>query len=89
MEEVKTWHAMTLSIVSNRDARYTGTGKTPVSIIFQTVRYHNCAQFGISYAAVPRFTCRWQCFPNCCKTGKPDNRWIKTDETINAPETNK
>ncbi len=30
-----------------RDARYTGTGKVPVFIIFQTVRYHNFAQFGI------------------------------------------
>ncbi len=26
---------------------YTGTGKVPVFIIFQTVRYHNFAQFGI------------------------------------------
>ncbi len=47
-----------------RDARYTGTVKLPVFIIFQTVRYHNFAQFCISYAAVPRFTCRWQCFSN-------------------------
>ncbi len=31
-----------------RDARYTGTVKLPVFIIFQTVRYHNFAQFGIS-----------------------------------------
>ncbi len=40
-----------------RDARYTGTVKLPVFIIFQTVRYHNFAYFGISYAAVPKFTC--------------------------------
>ncbi len=64
----------------HRDARYTGTGKVPVFIIFQTVRYHNFAQFGISYAAVAKCTCRWQCFPNSCATGKRDNRttrWIK------------
>ncbi len=63
-----------------RDARYTSTGKVPVFIIFQTVRYHNFAQFGISYAAVAKCTCRWHCFPNCCVTGKCDNRttqWIK------------
>ncbi len=36
-----------------RDARYTGTVKLPVFILFQTVRYHNFAQFGISYTAVP------------------------------------
>ncbi len=42
-----------------RDARYTGTGKVPVYIIFQTVRYHNFAQFGISYAAVAKYTCRF------------------------------
>ncbi len=44
----------------SRDARYTGTGKVPVYIIFQTVRYHNFAQFGISYAAVavlPKLLC--------------------------------
>ncbi len=44
-----------------RDARYTGTLKIPVSIIFQTVRYHDFAQFCISYNADPKFTCRWQC----------------------------
>ncbi len=32
---------------------YTGTGKIAVCIIFQTVQYHNFAQFGISHAAVP------------------------------------
>ncbi len=57
-----------------RDARYTGTVKLPVFIIFQTVRYHNFAQFCISYAVVPRFTCRWQCFSNCCASSKCDNR---------------
>ncbi len=36
-------------------AQYTGTVKLTVFIIFQTVRYHNFAQFGISYAAVPKF----------------------------------
>ncbi len=55
------------SIIS-RDARYTGTVKLPVFIIFQTVGYHNFAQFGISYAAVPK------CFSNCCASGKCDNR---------------
>ncbi len=62
----------------SRDAWYTGTGKIPVYIMLQTVRYH-FAQFGISYAAVAKCTCRWQCFPNCCATGKCDNRtgWIK------------
>ncbi len=32
------------------------------------------------YAAVAKCTCRWQCFPNCCATGKmwqQNNRWIK------------
>ncbi len=61
-----------------RDVWYTGTGKVPVYIISQTLRYHNFAQF--SYAAVPKCICRWQCFPNCCTTGKCDNRttrWIK------------
>ncbi len=28
-------------MLHTRDARYTCTGKIPVSIIFQTVRYHN------------------------------------------------
>ncbi len=32
---------------------------TGVYIIFQTVRYHNFAQFCISYAAVAKCTCRW------------------------------
>ncbi len=43
------------SCVYSRDMRYTGTGKVPVYIIFQMVRYHNFAQFGISYAAVAKF----------------------------------
>ncbi len=63
-----------------RDAQYTGTGKIPVYIMFQTVRYHNFAQFCISHAAVAKYTCRWQCFQNCCATSKCDNRttrWIK------------
>ncbi len=37
-------------------------------------------QFCISYAAVVKCTCRWQSFPNCCATGKCDNRttqWVK------------
>ncbi len=44
-------------ITKSRDARYTGTVKFLLSIIFQTVRYHNFAQICISYAAVPKFTC--------------------------------
>ncbi len=31
-------------------------------------------------AEVAKCTCRWQCFPNCCATGKRDDRttrWIK------------
>ncbi len=63
-----------LLCVQRRDARYTGTVKLPVFIIFQMVRYHNFVQFGISYAAVPKFTCRWQCFSNCCASGKCDTR---------------
>ncbi len=76
---------------ATRDARYTSTGNVPVYIILQKVRYHNFAQFGISYAAVSKCTCKWQCFPNCCATSKSDNkttRWIKTDETITS-EINK
>ncbi len=37
-------------------------------------------QYDISYAAVAKCTCRWQCFPNYCAPGKCDNRttqWIK------------
>ncbi len=41
-----------------RDAQYTCTGVC-VYIIFQKVRYHNFVQFGISYAAVPKCTCRF------------------------------
>ncbi len=33
---------------------------------------NNFAHYGISYAAVPKFTAF--CFPNCCEPGKPDNR---------------
>ncbi len=65
---------------ATRDAWYTSTGKVPVYIILQKVRYHIFAQFGISYAAVSKCTCKWQCFPNCCATSKSDNkttRWIK------------
>ncbi len=65
---------------ATRDARYTSTGKVPVYIILQKVRYHIFAQFGISNAAVAKCTCKWQCFPNCCATSKSDNRimrWIK------------
>ncbi len=64
-----------------------GTGKIPVYIIFETVRYHNFAQFGISHAAVLKCTCRCQCFPNSCATGKCDNRairWIKLNETLST-----
>ncbi len=60
--------------ISIRDARYTGTVKLPVSIIFQMVRNHNFAQFGNSYAAILKFTCRWQCFSNYCASGKCDTR---------------
>ncbi len=62
------------ALMCARDARYTGTAKILVYIIFQMVRYHNFAQFGISYAAVAKCICRCQCFPNCCATGKCDNR---------------
>ncbi len=61
-------------VEDTRDARYTGTVKLPAFIIFQTVRYHDFVYFGISYAAVPKFTCRWQCFSNCCVSGKCDTR---------------
>ncbi len=44
---------MLVCSVQTRDAQYTDTGKIPIYIIFQTVRYHNFAKFGISYAAVP------------------------------------
>ncbi len=83
-----TWSYVTsLSLIHSRDARYTGTGKVPVYIIFQTVRYHNFAQFGISYAAVAKYTCRCQCFPNCCATGKmwqQNNAMDQTDETLST-----
>ncbi len=36
---------------ATRDARYTVSGRIPVNIIFQMVRYHNFAQFSISYPA--------------------------------------
>ncbi len=56
--------------IPKRGAQYTGTGKVPLYIIFQTVRYHNFAQFGISYAAVAKCTCGRQYFPNFCADGK-------------------
>ncbi len=37
-------------------------------------------QFCISYAAIVKWTCRWQSFPNCSATCKCDNRttqWVK------------
>ncbi len=54
-----------------RDVRYTGTGKVPVYIIFQTVRYHNFAQFGISYRDIliywdaPVYVCMYVCMCVC------------------------
>ncbi len=72
---------MYLFIMHNKDARY--TWKVPLYIKFQTVRYHNFAQFGISYTAVAKCTCRKQCFPICHATGKCDKRtsqWIKLSE---------
>ncbi len=66
------------------DARYTGTVKLPVFIKFQTVRYHDFAYFGISYAAVPKFTCRWQCFSNCCASGKCDTRTSDGSNRLNC-----
>ncbi len=73
------------------DALYTGTVKLPVSIIFQTVRYHNFAQFGISYAAVPKFTCRWlasQIAAHPVNVTTKQNTMDQTDQTINKPEPN-
>ncbi len=70
-------------LVYIRDARYTGTVKLPVSIIFQMVRYHNFAQFGISYAAVQKFTCKWQCVSNCCASSECDNRTSEQHDESN------
>jgi len=48
-----------------------------VYIIIQTVRYHHFAQFSISYPTVPKCTCRWQCFPNCCIKCENRTQWIQ------------
>ncbi len=69
-----------------RDARYTGTGKIPVSIIFQKVRYHNFAHFGISYAAVRSAS---QIAANPVNLTKEQRDGSNRLNSINAPEINK
>ncbi len=74
--------------VCTRDARYTGNGKIPVYIICKTVRYHHFAQFGISLAAVPKFTTMRHCYPNCRETGgKRDNGETTMDQTGETQST--
>ncbi len=76
-----------LFTMHNKDARY--TLKVPLYIKFQTARYHNFAQFGISYTAVANCICRKQCFPICHATGKCDNRttwWIKQIKLSEHPK---
>ncbi len=82
---IHIWH-------SPRDARYTAAVKWPVFIIFQTVWYHNSEYLGISYAAVPKFTCRRQCFSNqyMWHQNKWTTRWINQIKLLTSPkQTNK
>ncbi len=51
--------------------------------IYYILRYHNFAQFSISYAAVAKCNCRWQLF------WQQNNVMDQTDEIISAPEINK
>ncbi len=78
-----------IGCTSVRDARYTSTGKIPVSIIFQMVRYQNLAHFGISYAAVMKFTCsasQIAVHPGVkCDNSDGSNRL----NSINVPKINK
>ncbi len=81
-----------IGCTSVRNARYTSTGKIPVSIIFQTVRYQNWSHYGISYAAVTKFTC--SASQIAVQPGvKCDNRttwWIKQIKLLTCPKlTNK
>ncbi len=47
--------------------------------MFQMVRYHNFAQFGISYAAVPKFTSQIAAHPVNVTTEQVNNTMDQTD----------
>ncbi len=60
-------------------ARYTGTVKLPVFIIFQTVRYHNLHNLVFHTLLFPSS----ECFSNRCASGKCDIRTNEQHDVLN------